>query len=203
MTPERRLGLAVVGTAVAILVCQSALAAAAPQGREADVTELRAFERAKLPTDVLRGRFADHLQITDSRRIAIYIDRRSRRATLYVAKSHLGLCHILVRSSPPNGFGGAGSGCSPPAEFLGQGRYIAASSGRLFAGVVANEVARVVIVGSRGVRHPVKVTADGGFIYDCRAYNGCAGLIACVEAYARDGKLLSRQPWFGLSCKRR
>jgi hypothetical protein len=200
MTRRRHLGLALAGAATAVLIGQSAVAAARPQE---DASELRAFQRSKQPTDVLRRRFADHLQITDSRRIATYVDRRGRRATLYLAKGGLGLCHILVHSSPPNGFGGAGSGCSPPAQFLGRGRHVAASSGRLFAGVVANEVARVVIVGSRGVRHPVKVTADGGFIYDCRACNGCAGLIACVEAYTRDGKPLSRQPWFGLRCKRR
>jgi len=200
MTRRRHLEFALAGAAIVVLACQSAVAASRPQQNE---SELRAFQRSKQPIDVLRGRFADHLQITDSRRIATYVDRRGRRATLYVAKGGLGLCHVLVHSSPPNGFGGAGSGCSPPAQFLGRGRHVAASSGRLFAGVVANEVSRVVIVGSRGVRHPVKVTADGGFIYDCRAYNGCAGLIACVEAYTRDGKLLSRQPWFGLSCGRR
>ena len=200
MTRRRHLGLALAGAALAVLIGQSAGAGARPQE---EASELRAFQRSKQTTDVLRGRFADHLQITDSRRIAAYVDRRGRRATLYVAKGGLGLCNVLVHSSPPNGVGGAGSGCSPPAQFLGRGRHVAASSGRLFAGVVSNEVARVVIVGSRGVRHPVKVTADGGFIYDCRAYNGCAGLIACVEAYTRDGKLLSRQPWFGLSCKRR
>lgn len=200
MTRRRHLGVACAGAAIAVLVCQSAVAGARP---EEDKSELRAFQRAKQSTDVVRGRFADRLQIADSRRVATYVDRRGRRATLYLAKGGLGLCHILVHSSPPYGFGGAGSGCSPPAQFLGRGRHVAASSGRLFAGVVANEVARVVIVGSKGVRHPVKVTADGGFIYDCRAYNGCAGLIACVEAYTRDGKLLSRQPWFGLSCARR
>jgi len=170
---------------------------------QGDASELRAFKRPKQPSDVLSGRFADHLEITDSRRIATYVDRRGRRATLYVAKGGLGLCQVLVKSSTSGGVGGGGGGCSPPADFLNRERHVAASSGRLFAGVVANEVARVVIVGSRGVRHPVKVTADGGFIYDCRAYNGCAGLIACVEAYTRDGTLLSGQPWEPGGCRRR
>jgi len=184
-----------------MLIGHPDLAAADPRGSTPET--LRAFQRAKQPTDVLDGRFAEHLQITDSRRIATYVDRRGRRATLYVAKSRLGPCQVLVRSSPPGGIGGGGGGCSPRADFLGRGRHIAASSGRLFAGVVSNEIARVVIVGSRGVRHPVRVTTDGGFIYDCRAYNGCAGLIACVEAYAGDGGFLSGQAWGPGGCRRR
>ena len=153
MTRRRTLVLAVAGAAFAILVGHSAVAAAGPRGNESET--LRAFQRAKQLTDVLRGPFAERLRITDSRRIATYVDRRGRRATLYVAKTRTDLCQVLVRSSTPGGVGGAGGGCSPRAAFLGQARHVAASSGRLFAGVVANEVARVVIVGSKGVRHPV------------------------------------------------
>jgi len=160
--------------------------------------ELRAFERAKRPADVVPRNLLRHLQITDSRRIAEYVDRRDRRSTLYVAKTLNGwLCHVLAKGN------GGGSGCSPRHAFFHPGKHISASSGRLFAGVVANEVARVVIVGSRRVRHPVDVTADGGFIYDCRAYNGCAGLIACVEAYDHSGHVLSKQAWMGNGCRRR
>lgn len=60
MTRRRHLGLAVAGAAIAVLVGQSALA-----GTRAleDASELRAFQRSKLPTDVRRGRFADRLQL--------------------------------------------------------------------------------------------------------------------------------------------
>ena len=163
--------------------------------------ELRAFARDKRATDVLSGSFATHLRIIDSRRIAVYQDRRGRRATLYVAKSRTQLCVVLVNASSAGAVGGSGGGCSPKASFF-QSRHVSAGSGRLFSGVVSNEVARVVIVGSRGVRHPVKVTADGGFIYDCRAYNGCAGLIDCVEAYAGNGDFLSGQAWGPGGCRR-
>jgi hypothetical protein len=183
------------------LTAAACLAAPIGASSHSDVTaraaeELRAFDRAKRPTDIVPVKLGP-MTFTDSRRIATYVDRRGRRATLYVAKTRTGLCHVLVK------WGGASSGCSRPADFLGPGRHISASAGRLFVGVVANEVTRVVIVGSRGVRHPVKVTADGGFIHDCRAYNGCAGLIACVEAYARDGTFLSSQPWSVGNCRRR
>lgn len=174
-------------------------AAAAGNGRSAE--ELRAFERPKRESDVLRAPVAAYLRVIDSRRIAVYQDRRGRRAMLFVAKTRTQLCIMLVNSAPP-GVGGAGGGCSPSGSFF-QGRHVSATSGRLFAGVVSNDVARVVLVGSRGVRHSQEVTADGGFIYDCRAYNGCAGLIACVEAYGRSGQVLSKQSWTADGCRRR
>lgn len=164
--------------------------------------ELRAFERPKRESDVLRASVTAHLRVVDSRRIAAYEDRRGRRATLFVAKTRTELCVMLVTSTAVRGVNGAGGGCSPSKDFF-QGRHVAATSGRLFAGVVSNEVGRVVLVGSRGVRHSIRPTRDGGFIYDCRAYNGCARLIACVEAYAADGSYLSGQPWLPRGCRRR
>jgi len=199
MRGRQQLGPGLAAVAIAILACQSASAGPVIDGGE---SELRAFERAKRPNDVLRGSFARHFRVTDSRRIAAHQDRRGRRATLYVAKTRTQLCVVLVTSSSAGSVGGAGGGCSPKSSFF-QGRHVSASSGRLFWGLVSNEVARIVIVGSRGVRHPVAVTRDGGFIYDCRAYNGCAGLIACVEAYDRDGDFLSGQAWGPGGCRRR
>jgi hypothetical protein len=195
----RALTFAIAAVAVTVLFGPSALA-----GSEADTDEVepRALQRAKRPNDVLRASFAQHFRITDSRRIAVYQDRRGRRATLYVAKTRTQLCVVLVNSSSAGAVGGAGGGCSPKSSFF-QGRHVSASSGRLFWGLVSNEVARIVIVGSKGVRHPVEVTPDGGFIYDCRAYNGCAGLVACVEAYARGGDFLSGQAWSPRGCRRR
>jgi hypothetical protein len=199
MTRRRQLGLALAAVAITTFACQSALGGARLEGGE---PELRAFQRAKKPTDVLHGFFAQRFRVTDSRRIAVYQDRRGRRATLYVAKTRTQLCVVLVSSSSAGSVGGASAGCSPKSSFF-QGRHVAASTGRLLSGVASNEVARIVIVGSRGVRHPVAVTRDGGFIYDCRAYNGCAGLIACVEAYSRDGDFLSGQAWGPGGCRRR
>lgn len=180
------LGLLIAGTAMA--------AGSSPPG-------LRTFERAKRPSDVLRGSFANHFGVTDSRRIASYTDRRGRRSDLYVAKTRMQMCIVSVNFNATGTGGGSGGGCSPTADFF-HGERVVATSGRLFQGVVANDVARVVLVGSRGVRHTVRLTSDGGFIYNCRAYNGCARLIACVEAYAPDGSYLSGQPWLPRGCRR-
>ncbi|HWL33811.1 MAG TPA: hypothetical protein VNP89_09410, partial [Gaiellaceae bacterium] len=56
-------------------------------GGEADAGELRAFERPKRGSDVLRAPVAAFLRVIDSRRIAVYQDRRGRRTTLFVAKT--------------------------------------------------------------------------------------------------------------------
>lgn len=176
------------------------LAPASVAATEAE--ELRAFERPKRPTDTLRGSFTRAFEIVDSRRVAVFTDSRGRRSTLYLAKTRTQLCVVEARSDETGAPTGSGGGCSPEAEFFGD-RHVAAISGRFFSGVVSNDVARVVIVGSRGVRHRVRLSADGGFIHTCRAYNGCARLIACVEAYGRDGRFLSGQPWLPGGCRRR
>jgi hypothetical protein len=138
--------------------------------------------------------FRRAFRIRDSRRVATYVDGRGRHASLYVARSGAQLCHILVQ------WNGVGGGCSPARRFLGPNRFIAGSAGRLMAGVVANNVTRVLIIGTKGGRHPVKVSPDGGFIYNCRAYNGCAGLIACIEAYGVKNELLGRDEWVPAGC---
>jgi hypothetical protein len=174
--------------AVVLLVGTSSATAANPP--------LRAFERPasaadRMPTGTVRLPY----RIVDSRRIATYIAPRrpSRRATLYLlATQGHGLCVFLVQ---PRSAGG-GCGSDFPAT-----RKIAASEGKFFAGVVANEVARVVIVGTRGVRHVVPLTRDNGFIYDCRAYNGCTCVVAAVEAFSAGGKLVERQDWRSRACR--
>lgn len=74
---------------------------------------------------------------------------------------------------------------------------------RLFAGIAANEVTRVVLVGSRGVRHRLQLSSDGGFIYDCRAYNGCACLVARLDAHDDQGKRVTHESWLSPTCRRR
>ena len=162
---------------------------------------MRAFERPKRPADILRGSFTRAFEIVDSRRVAVFTDSRGRRSTLYVAKTRTQLCIVETRSDATGAPTGSGGGCSPAAAFF-DGRHVAATSGRLFSGVVSNDVARVVIVGSRGVRHQPRLSVDGGFIHTCRAFNGCARLIACVEAYDRQGERLSTQAWLPGGCRR-
>ena len=157
--------------------------------------ELRAFKRAQRAIDVLPASLRRDLRMVESRRVATYRDRRGRSAAVYVARGRGRLCVITLQ------WNGAGAGCSAAHRFLADAKRIAAVSGRLFAGVAANDVSHVVVVGTRGVRHRVSVTPDGGFIFDCRAYNGCTCVLAAVEAYGRDGSLLSSENWRSPSCR--
>ena len=165
-------------------------------------TELRAFLRAKQATDVLPAWVHVRSKVTDSRRIATYVDGRKRPASTYIVKTADGLlCHFTISTNRAGRH--AGGGCSTQRLLFASGQHVAAGRGRLLAGVVANEVRHIVVVGSRGRRHPVRVTPDGGFIFDCRAWNGCACVVAAVEARDADNRLLSTQRWpIPASCRR-
>jgi hypothetical protein len=102
-------------------------------------------------------------------------------------------CYALV-------FKGVGGGCGPKPLFRRNHRLVA-GSGQLFAGIAADEVTRVVIVGSRGVRREVRLSPDNAFIFDCRAYNGCSCVIARVEGFTRTGRRVVNQRWLGPSCR--
>jgi hypothetical protein len=174
----------------------------ASAGRAAD--DIRAFDRPATATDRLPERIAQSFRrrgtrLSDSRQIARYRDGRGRLHRLFASRGHDAerrevICQILVRAN------GHGSGCSPSSGFFGSGRRVAASSGRLMWGFVARDVARVVVVGTQGRLHPVALTTDGGFIWNCRAYNGCACVVAELHAFDDRGRLVTRQNWRAASC---
>jgi hypothetical protein len=111
---------------------------------------------------------------------ALYLVRLRRNYTCLIQLDH----------------GAAGGGCSPSREFLSRRRRVAAGSGDGFLhGVAANEVVRVAFVDRHGGLHPLRLTRDGGFIYECRARNGCVNVITGVNGYDRRGRLISHQPW--------
>ena len=178
-----------------LLAATSSVAAQGP-------SELRAFVRAKQATDVLPTRVRPWARVGDSRRIATYLDGRKRPAAVYIVKRGGDQFCLVTISTNRAGRHWSGS-CSPRALFFPRGEHVAAASGRLFTGVVTNEVRHVVVIGSRGRRHPVRVTSDGGFIFDCHAWNGCACVVAAVEARDAQKRLLSTQAWpIAAPCRR-
>jgi hypothetical protein len=158
--------------------------------------EPRVFQRPARPADQFQPHWPRHGRVIASRLVATYDGRRGRRASLYVFKTSTGeTCQAFV-------FNGIGGGCNPKTLFRPDHR-LAAGSGQLFAGVAADEITRVVIVGSQGVRHRVHLSSDNGFIFDCRAYNGCTcAVVDRVEAFTRTGRRVVNQRWPAASCKR-
>jgi hypothetical protein len=192
--------------AIAAILCafssSIALAAAAPSVPSA-------FSRPAVATDRLPSTFpgapnVSGTQAYDSRRIATYQDTK-RRWRLYIFKQVLrgreNICLYVFQ-----GLGGGG-GCSPTSSFFAPGRQVAASrSGRELAGVASDEVARVFVIGPRGVVHRVALTSDQGFIFTCRAYNGCWCVVSRLQAFDGQGKLITNQRWGvapGRNCRRR
>ena len=185
-------------TLLVLALSALALVAGASARPERAEEELRAFQRPARPTDRAPSVISRLAEVVASRRVATYTDRRGRFAALYVVKRRrngaVELCTFLVRSN------GAGGGCSPQSQFFRPGHRVSAGSGRLFAGIAANEVTRVVLIGSRGTRHRMRLTADNGFIHDCRAYNGCACLIAWLDAYDARGHRVTHESWLSTGC---
>jgi hypothetical protein len=177
--------------------CESALGGACARSTAASTQLPRAFLRSRRSNDDLpNGRFRQvkirvggsagvrEERIIDSRHIASYTDGRDRKALLYLIRTPSMICHYLFWRST------AAGGCTPEAQFFAHGRLVW-GSGHLLSGVADDQVAKVVVVGSLGVRHPVRLSADGGFIYDCKAYNGCACVVSKVEAFDASGGLLA------------
>jgi hypothetical protein len=126
---------------------------------------------------------ANRERISASRRLATYTDRRGRQASVFVARTRSSLCLIWAWNNA------VGASCSPSDQFFPTG-HLSISTGRLVFGVADSRVASVRIMGSRGAVHQERVTTDGGFIYDCKAYNGCACVISYVEAFSGAGASL-------------
>lgn len=183
------------GAAVAF-ACLSGVALAAEQG-----TVPSAFARPETEADRLPSTFAmpgEGLPY-DSRRIAsykgtkrtwtVYIFKQRRRGFYQHKPAQEHICVFVFEG------GGAGGGCSPSGSFFGPGRPVNASSSRVLAGVASDQVARIAVVGSRGVVHNVPLSSDHGFVFDCRAYNGCACVISRLQAFDKRGIRIANQDW--------
>jgi len=171
----------------------AAAASAAPSGQP------KAFSRPPRAADVLPAGYLTMLpprlgHIVATRRIATYDGGPKRRARLYLIRTSGGyMCSFLI-------WRGAGGGCNR-GSILG-GQQVQVGAGQFLAGVAADRVTRIVVVGSRGVRHRVPLSSDQGFIYDCRAYNGCTCAVARVDAYA-GSRRVARDYLLGRSCRKK
>jgi hypothetical protein len=156
----------------------------------------RAFRRPARPSDRLPERLSHIIEagasgaspdrVVASRRVASYTDGRGRRAVFYLIESLRRICTLTTWGS------GAGGGCNPISNPFG-GRHMIGGSGHLFSAIVDDSVAKVVVVGRLGVRHPVAINSDRAFIYDCKAYSGCTCVVSRIDAYNKGGKIIQSQ----------
>lgn len=166
-----------------------------------------AFARAQVASDQLPGNFqgvpGEGLP-HDSRRIAtlrgtkrdwsVYIFKQTIRHRFLKPSVRPSIC-LFVFTHEDGGVGGGG-GCSPSTLFLGPTRHVSTSAtGRVLAGVASDRVTRVIVIGSRGVVHEVPLSADQGFIFNCRAYNGCACVISRIQAFDKRGNRIANENW--------
>jgi hypothetical protein len=138
----------------------------------------------------------------DSRRIAT-LNGTKRRWSVYIFKQRMTNRLLQPRATPrintclfvfTEGQSGGG-GCSPSALFFGPDGAITASSSRVIAGVASDRVARVVVIGSQGKAHVVPLSADKGFIFNCRAYNGCSCVISRLQAFDKHDNRIANEDW--------
>jgi hypothetical protein len=134
----------------------------------------------------------------DSRRVAV-LQTWKWEWSVFIFKQRVGkrlhVCsfvHSRLRDGQDRGLGG---GCSPAGSFFGRGDVNAGATGRVLAGVTSDRVAKLHVVGSRGVVHDVPLSRDHGFVFNCRAYNGCACVVSHVRAFDERGRLLESQDW--------
>jgi hypothetical protein len=184
-----------VRNATLLVVAVALLGAVGASG--AASTEPLALLRAPRANDTLPARFRPYgVGLLETRLVATAPRKGSAR--LYLVQTSAGdLCELLVYMQHA-----AGSGCRPLEGFFAPGSAITAVSGRFFAGVAANDVERVVLIDREGLRHPVGLTTDHGFIYACTGPGGCACKVAWSDAYTAAGERVSHNRWLAPRCWR-
>ena len=193
--PARSFAVALCLLAGAAALALSARGGGDRSGARGGTGELKAFQRPARAGDaiprsavgVVPKRFG---AIVASRRIATASGSRGHAALYLTRTSRNEICLIQVERRA------AGGGCSLARDYFSAQRLIAAGTGDgFFHGVAANEVARVAFADPHGALHPVHLTRDGGFIYVCRARNGCIDVIKAVNGYDSRGHLISHERW--------
>jgi hypothetical protein len=161
-------------------------------------TDPLALTRVQRPADTMPLALRKALpSLAQSRLVASYGTGR-HRARLYLAQTKKGwLCSVLLAAGHVSG-----TGCMSPTTFFGDPPGVAAVSGRYFAGVAANDVARVVLIQRDNTQVPVTLSADHGFIVSCTGPDQCACAVAWVDAYNASGVLVAHERWLAPRCWR-
>jgi hypothetical protein len=180
-----------------LLVASLAGASLVAQATAASSAEPSALLRPAVPADVLPAKFRNtRLPILESRLVASYA-RGGTKVRLFLVRTADGLlCNVMLVDNRASG-----TGCRLPTAFFGAaGVNVAAVSGRYFAGVAPNEAASMVVIGRKGDRHQIKLSADHAFIVGCSGPDACACSVAWVEVLDAANQMLSRTKWIAPRC---
>jgi hypothetical protein len=183
--------------AVIVLVAAFTGFGLAAQATAASSAEPSALFRPATAADVLPAKFRNtRLPILESRLVASYA-RGKTKVRLFLVRTADGmLCNVMLVDDRASG-----TGCRAPTAFFGTaGVNVAAVSGRYFAGVAPNEAGSMVVIGRRGDRHQIRLSADHAFIVGCSGRDACACSVAWVEVLDASGQLLSRTKWLAPRC---
>ncbi|HEU5212896.1 MAG TPA: hypothetical protein VFU10_09020 [Gaiellaceae bacterium] len=188
------------GVLVGMVLALAGLGVAMDAGaaRQIGTSDPLALARLQRPGDAMPKPLQRALpSLAQSRLVATYGTGKGK-ARLYLAQTRKGwLCAVLLAHAHASG-----TGCMPAPAFFGTPPSVAAISGRYFAGVAANDVARVVVTQRNGVLVDVPLTADHGFIVACTGPDQCACAVAWVDAYNASGALVSHARWLAPRCWR-
>jgi hypothetical protein len=157
-----------------------------------------ALMRPTRPSDALPPRLKRALpSYAQARLVATYGTGKKAGRLYLVQTTHGYLCSVLLFDTFATG-----TGCMPPEAFFGGTSGVAAVSGRYFAGVASNDVAKVVLVQRDRKQITVALSADHGFIVGCTGPDQCACAVAWVDAYNASGVLVSHEHWLAPQCWR-
>jgi hypothetical protein len=186
------------GILVGMVLLLAGLGVAVEAGAAPHAGDPLALGRLQRPGDTLPKPLQQALpSLAQSRLVATY-GTGKHRARLYLAQTRKGwLCSVLLADGHASG-----TGCMPAASFFGNPPGVAAVSGRYFAGVAANDIARVALVERDGTQIEVPLSADHAFIVSCTGPDQCACAIAWVDAYDASNVLVSHDRWLAPRCWR-
>jgi hypothetical protein len=134
------------------------------------------FRRPPSPHDRLPGNLVIRDDLVETRRIAVF-ERDRRRAGLHLGRTRkAGRCLLLVTDQAAAGSCDSARFRVPVALTVMYGLHYAAGRAR-------GDVRSLVVVGTHGGRHRIRISPFGGFIYRCPAFSGCSTSVRSIEAY--------------------
>jgi len=126
-------------------------------------------------------------EVANSRRVATAIDTKKNQFLVYVTlMKDKRVCSVLVQGKSYS------ASCTPQPILFTTGRHSFSVVKGLIGGVAANDITRVVLVGSSKSK-AITLTPDNGYIFGCPAPSTFDSWVKTVVGYNAAGKIVSRE----------